>query len=322
MESPQICGKDGAVWLKLIKKDVPGWKTMQHRPENPIGPDSWYELYWALRAEAQRRIERDEEVVGAEMLRIQTESGKHQLKHVDPSEVPPLPKMGKMKLIKTPRKKKPSLSLVPTKPDTLTFSAGSRMKVPSGTAFFKKARCQAKEHQAYFGHDSKLSRPSHKLAAASTRITDVPRSWLHAAGEPADKAPHRSIEPRGGVSVPKRSRAEPDKSSVYMTTDDHERTLFTLINPAKETAASSTTTKTPPPPPQARASAPKRKRVESEEIAAPGPSGENKRQRLGDGAIASTLKPADAADGRAVAPRIRPRAPASVFMPVKRRQGT
>lgn len=89
------------------------------------------------------------------MQQTQTESEKHRLRHVHPSEVPPLPKMGKIKLIRTPRKKKPSLSLVPTKPDKLTFVVGSRMKVQMGTAFFKKARCEAKEHRAYFGHDSK-----------------------------------------------------------------------------------------------------------------------------------------------------------------------
>lgn len=303
---------------------------MQHRPEDPIAPDDWYELYWALRAEAQRRIERDEEAVGAAMQQIQTESGQHRLKHVDPSEVPPLPKMGKMKLIKTPKKKKPSLSLVPTKPDKLTFSAGSRMKAPSGTAFFKKARCQAKEHQAYFGEDSKLSRPSHVLAEASTHITDVPPSWLRAPSKPADKERRPIIKPRGGVSVQKRSRAEPDKSSVYRqttTAEDNERSFLALINPAKDTAASSNTTKTPPLPPhrdQPRASASKRKQVESDEISARGPSVENKRKRLGEVEVAnaSTAKPTDAADGRAVAPRIRQRAPATVFMPVKRRRGT
>ena len=40
---------------------------MPHRPEDPIADDDWYELYWSLRAEAQTRIERDEEVVGAAM---------------------------------------------------------------------------------------------------------------------------------------------------------------------------------------------------------------------------------------------------------------
>ena len=84
------------------------------------------------------------------MQPIQTEIEKHRLRRVHPSEVPPLPKMGKMKLIKTPRRKKPSLSLVPTKPDKLTFAVGSRTKVQTDTAFFKKAHCEAKEHQVYF----------------------------------------------------------------------------------------------------------------------------------------------------------------------------
>lgn len=266
------------------------------------------------------------------MQQIQTERGKHRLRHVDPSEVPPLPKMGKMKLIKTPKKKKPSLSLVPTKPDKLTFSVGSRMKVPSGTAFFKKARCQAKEHQTYFGQDSKLSRPSHELAAASTHITDVPPSWLQAHDNPTDKG-DPSIKPRGKVSVQKKSRAEPDQSSVYRqttTTEDNERSFLALIDPAKgTTASSSVSTKTPPPPPpppphrdQSRALAPKRKRDECDEISAPDPSVENKRRRLRDVATASTAKPTEAAGGTAVAPRIRQRAPASVFMPVKRRKVT
>ncbi|MCJ1426134.1 hypothetical protein MMC29_004036 [Sticta canariensis] len=303
IESPEICGQDGEVWQQLIKRDVPGWQTMPHRPEDPIADDDWYELYWSLRSEAQKRIERDEEAVGAAMQRIQDESEKHRLKHVHPSEVPPLPKMGKMKLIKTPKKKKPSSSLVPTKPDKLTFAVGSKMKVQTGAAFFKKARCEAKEHQAYFGLDSKLSRPSHELAMESTPVIEAPPSWVLERGNPADKeldTPHES-------SVPKISRAEPDRSAAHQTraTDD-ERSFRALFNPRKEATASSAPRMPPP------ALAPKRKRDESEEASA------GNQSRLRDIADA-VAKPVEA-DRRPLAPRMRQRAPASIFMPVKRRR--
>ncbi|MCJ1426939.1 hypothetical protein MMC29_004842, partial [Sticta canariensis] len=274
IESPQICGKDGAVWRKLIKIDVPDWETMQHRPEDPIAPDDWYELYWALRAEAQRRIERDEEAVGAAMQQIQTESGQHRLKHVDPSEVPPPAKDGQDEAHQDAQEE--------AEPQPRADKAG-------------QAHLLGRiENEGPIRHSLFQKGSLRELAAASTQITDFPPSWLQAPGEPADKERHPSIKPRGGVSVQKRSRAEPDKSSVYHQTEDNERSFLALINPAKDTAASSNTTKAPPPPPhqdQPRASASKRKRVESDEISAPGPLMENKRKRPGEEANASTAKP-------------------------------
>lgn len=303
IESPEICGKDGEVWLQLIQRDVPGWQTMPHRPEEPIADDDWYNLYWSLRAEGQAQIERDEEAVGAAMQRIQAESGKHRLKHVHPSEVPPLPKMGKMKLIKTPKKKKKSLSLVPTKPDKLTFAVGSRMKVQTGAGFMKKARRQAKERQAYFGHDSKLARPSHELATDSTTVTEIPRSWVRKQGDPANK----ELDPAHGASVPKISRAEPDRSAAReRRAQDDERSFRALFNPGQG-ATPSSATKMPPP-----ALAPKRKRAESEEVSAGNQGGLR-------GTADAIAKPVEA-NWRDLAPGLRPRASASIFIPVKRRR--
>lgn len=222
IKSPQICGEDGELWLKFIKRDVSGWETKKHRPEDPIGPDDWYNLYWALRVEAQRELELDEQRVGAAMLKIKTESEKHRTQHVLPSEVPPLPKMGAMKLIKTPKKKRKSLALVAEKPDKLVFSVGSTTKVKSDKDFVKKACRQERERQSYFGPDSKLSRPTSELAAESTRVDAAPRSLVHDYRNPAWK-PHDPSIKRPEVFVPKRKIVEPGTAPSPLPPRDNQR---------------------------------------------------------------------------------------------------
>ncbi|MCJ1263652.1 hypothetical protein MMC22_003522 [Lobaria immixta] len=203
--APQICGEDGETVL----------------------------LYWAFRAEAQREIEADEEKLGAAMLTLEKESEKHQSKHVHPSEVPPLPKMGGMRLIKIPREKK-GHGPVATSADKPTFSVGSRIKVQSDKDL-KKTRCEAKERQSIFNPDSKISRLTHQLTTQSTQIEAAPRLRVQDHRNPAWKPHDPSIKP-AAVFVPKRKRVELDKSSAQsqvVNMEEKERGLRALTTLSK-----------------------------------------------------------------------------------------
>lgn len=236
--SPQICGEDGEVWLKLIKRDIPGWGKKEHQLKDPISPDDWYRLYWALRAEARREIEADEEKLRAAMLTLEKESEKHQSKHVHPSKVPPLPKMGAMRPIKIPREKK-GHGPVATRADKPAFSVGPRIKVQSDKDL-KKTRCEAKERQAIFDRDSKISRLAHQLTTQSTQIEAAPRLRVQDHRNPAWKPHDPSIKP-AAVFVPKRKPVELDKSSAQsqvVNMEEKERGLRALTNPTKCTPSS------------------------------------------------------------------------------------
>ncbi|MCJ1467606.1 hypothetical protein MMC07_006231 [Pseudocyphellaria aurata] len=261
LESPQICVEDGEIWLKFIKRDIPGWEQKKHRPEGPVAPDDWYKLYWSLQAEIRREIEADEKVLVTDLLRLKNESERHRSRHVHPSEVPPLPKMGAMKLIKTPKKKKISSSLVATKPDRLIFSVGSKVKARSGEEFLKNARCQIKEHQSFFGPNGNLSRPTHTLAAQSTQIKTAPRSLVHDYRNPTWKPHDPSVKPPE-IFLPKRKRVEPDKSftSDQSTTAEKQSGLCAKTISAKNKASSNCSAEQP------RVVAQKRKRAESDEL--------------------------------------------------------
>lgn len=208
------------------------------------------------------------------MLRLKHESEKHRSRHVHPSEVPPLPKMGAMKLIKTPKKKKMSSSLIATKPDKLILSVGSKAKVRSGGEFLKKARCQVKEHHSFFGPNSNLSRPTHTLAAQSTQINTAPRSIVYDYRNPAWKPHDSSIKPPE-VFLPKRKQVEPDESftSGKSTTAENKSSVRVVTSPVKNITTSSESCGEQP-----RVVAQKRKRAESNEFSAQDQSVEKKRR--------------------------------------------
>jgi elongin-A len=67
VNTPQIRGKTGDIWLKFIKRDVPGWRTKPHEPKDP---QSWYKVYRKLKAEADEEEHRAEDLLKAKMAGI------------------------------------------------------------------------------------------------------------------------------------------------------------------------------------------------------------------------------------------------------------
>ena len=109
----------------------------------------------------------------ASLSGIHDERANHKSKQVDPSEVPPLPIMGKMKRVK-PRRKGPEERRI----TSITFTAGSRTKTLTGKGVMDKARREARERSQITGHGSTLAIPTHKLAQFATPIVRAPRAWV------------------------------------------------------------------------------------------------------------------------------------------------
>lgn len=67
VNTPQIRGKTGEIWLKFVKRDVPGWRT---KPHEPMNPESWHKVYKKLKAEADEEEHRAEDLLKAKMAGI------------------------------------------------------------------------------------------------------------------------------------------------------------------------------------------------------------------------------------------------------------
>ena len=63
MNSPQLIGRDGEIWLKFIERDIPNWESKPHQPSNP---KNWWKVYRKLKQEAQDDMVQDAEKLKAE----------------------------------------------------------------------------------------------------------------------------------------------------------------------------------------------------------------------------------------------------------------
>lgn len=218
--------------MELIKRDVSGWEEKCHEPEDPR---DWHTVYQSLQAECQMEVEADAAALRETLQGISSERLKHQSRQVAASTVPPLPKMGAMKLVKTPRKKK--IVFVDHRPK-LSFSAGSKTKVLTGRGVLDKARREAKE-QSLFGRRSILAVPMHKLNSSASQVQRAPKGLIFDYQYPTAPKPLDPTVKPTPIFAPKRKREEPMKSAAsdQMSMEDKERRLKALTTPGERTMA-------------------------------------------------------------------------------------
>lgn len=291
--------------MELIKRDVSGWEEKCHKPEDPR---DWYTVYQSLQAESQMEVEADAAALRDTLQGITSERLKHQSRQVAASTVPPLPKMGAMKLIKTPRKKK--IVFVDHRPK-LSFNAGSKTKVLTGRGVIDKARREAKE-QSLFGYRSILAVPTHKLNDSASQVQKAPKGLVFDYQHPAAPKPLDPTVKPTPIFAPKRKREEPMKSagSGQMSLEEKERRLKALTIGRKDTAAA------PPPATQQRADS------NSSTAAAATSRPENTiilSSNTPTNNVARTQQ-LPKANVRRVPPPTRTKAPVNPFMPIKRRK--
>ncbi|KAJ4303425.1 hypothetical protein N0V90_002319 [Kalmusia sp. IMI 367209] len=72
---PQIQGETGELWLKLIKRDVPGWESKPHQPRDP---KNWSKVYKKLKRDAEKDEEAQQETLRQKMQALQKDRKGHQ----------------------------------------------------------------------------------------------------------------------------------------------------------------------------------------------------------------------------------------------------
>ena len=70
LNCPQLVGRDGEIWLNLIKRDVPGWESKPHEPRDP---KNWWKVYRKLREEARNDMSQGAKKLQAAFANINVE---------------------------------------------------------------------------------------------------------------------------------------------------------------------------------------------------------------------------------------------------------
>ncbi len=229
--------------MKFIKRDVPKWEDKDHEPSNP---QSWYKVYKKLLAESAKEVEEDARVLEAALKGIKTEQAKHTIRHVHPSTVPKLPKMGGMIYATSlPHFKKPKKP-PPPKPSELNFNAGSRTKTLTGAGVMNKARKEAQQLSLFSAKNSKLAKPTHELSDKAAGVQHAPESIVYDYRHPvASKAVDPTVK-QPTIFVPKRKIVVNNTStSNGMSVEERESRLKAFTNPGSVRTSSLSTSSTP-----------------------------------------------------------------------------
>lgn len=214
LKSPQIWGPDGEVWAELIKRDVTDWEK---RPYETPDPKNWHMLYQKLMDDVEAEVKRGADELKARLQDLK--SAREHSKQVKAAEVPPLPKMGGMKLVRNPRpvKKKASTPL-----PALAFTGQLKTKGLSGGAMFKRIKREVRE-KSHFGNGSKLAVPTHKLSERASKVLVPPPSIiydrLHPRFEfPAPPTPIRARIELKPCALTSKKHTRDDRASAATTT--------------------------------------------------------------------------------------------------------
>ena len=80
VQCPQICGKDGEVWKRIVKKEIPKWKNKLREPKDPA---SWWKVFRNLKKEEELEAVADAKAMKAKLDGLQAERAAHTSRKVE-----------------------------------------------------------------------------------------------------------------------------------------------------------------------------------------------------------------------------------------------
>ncbi|KAJ4325437.1 hypothetical protein N0V84_003489 [Fusarium piperis] len=152
LNSPQVEGEAGEVWLKIIEREFPmEVKAKAYKPQNP---KSWFRVWKKYKKDHDNALQESEAKLMNALAGLRQDKEKNTSKIVDRRLLPGAGRVGPRR----PWGQRDSAS------STLTFNKGSRTKTKTGAQTMRKIR---RETQEIANIHRKLSRPT----AASNAIT-------------------------------------------------------------------------------------------------------------------------------------------------------
>ncbi|KAM5356087.1 hypothetical protein ACJ41O_002733 [Fusarium nematophilum] len=232
LNSPQIQGETGEIWLKIIEREF----SMEYKQTayKPPDPKKWYRVWEKYKKDHDRALEENQRTLMNALAGLKEDKERNTSKIVENRRL--LPRAGRT----GPKR---GWGQRDTAGSTLAFTRGSRTKTHTGASVMRKVRRETKEIASIHGA---LSRPT-KGSSSLTKLNKAPASMVN----DYRRAAQPSFRPTSKVSEPSSAVQEYEARATVISdseSDDDEDELF-------DEAESSPPARRPAPKSTARASA-------------------------------------------------------------------
>ncbi|KAG5928113.1 hypothetical protein E4U53_002740 [Claviceps sorghi] len=145
LNSPQIQGQTGEIWLKLIERDFPlEYKNKAYKPQDP---DHWYRVWEKYKKDHDRAIQESEDKLKNALAGLRQDKEKNTSRIIERKLLPKTLKLAGAKKLYSGHRDAHS--------NSLTFNAGSRTKTNNGASVMRKVRREVREIATIHGSLSK-----------------------------------------------------------------------------------------------------------------------------------------------------------------------
>ncbi|OCK81513.1 hypothetical protein K432DRAFT_381265 [Lepidopterella palustris CBS 459.81] len=186
VNSPQIAGEDGEIWLRYIKRDFQNWDKKPHQPKEPT---SWWKVYRFLKNEAEKEKKEQEDKLKESLRALQAD-------------------------------KDAKTSIIVNAP--IGFDPAKRRRTPGHSGFGSSSGAPPKNSKSTLDrfkrsiYDQKVARPkmslmpAHLLEERKGRVIAAPKSMM--------RNPSMTVPPKGSYAQSARSTTSSTKGATSTNT--------------------------------------------------------------------------------------------------------
>ncbi|KAG5973512.1 hypothetical protein E4U55_000480 [Claviceps digitariae] len=157
LNSPQIQGLTGELWLKLIEREFPlEYKNKAYKPQNP---DHWYRVWEKYKKAHDRAIQESEDKLKNALAGLRQDKEKNTSRIIERKLLPKTLKLAGGKKLYSGHRDAHS--------NSLTFNSGSRTKTNTGASVMRKVRREVREIATIHGSLSQHIRAPTRQAQQS-----------------------------------------------------------------------------------------------------------------------------------------------------------
>ncbi|KAF4463182.1 RNA polymerase II transcription factor SIII (Elongin) subunit A [Fusarium albosuccineum] len=212
LNSPQVEGETGEIWLKIIEREFPmEYKQKAYKPQNP---KKWYRVWEKYKKDHDLALEESEKKLMNALAGLRQDKEKNTSKIVDRKLLPRAGRVGPRR----PWGQRDGAG------STLAFTRGSRTKTHNGASVMRKVRRETKEIASIHG---KLSRQG---SASLSKLAKAPPAMVNdyrRASQPVFRPTQRVSEPSEVVTAHEEratfiSDSESDQGEDLFDDDDDD----------------------------------------------------------------------------------------------------
>ncbi|KAK7423325.1 hypothetical protein QQX98_001116 [Neonectria punicea] len=202
LNSPQVDGETGEIWLKIIERQFPlEYKSKAYKPSNP---KKWYRVWEKYKKDHDQALQESEAKLMNALAGLKENKVKNTSRIVDRKLLPRIP---------GPKRFWGNRD---GNTSTLAFARGSRTKTANGASVMRKVRREVKEIATIHGT---LSRPV-KGPAALTRPSKAPAAMVNEYRRAAQPV----FRPTPRVSQPSSAVMEHEERATFLSDSDEDDT--------------------------------------------------------------------------------------------------